>query len=517
MSGRIFSTIYSAFGISLLAVAACVTAGRANVVISSRPTANMNCGDGFCQPTAARAVLNAGDLETFVSEYGNFRVMTTGRGVEATNIVVSAPLATPDSTSFILDALGAITVNAPVAIGGGTAELELQSGAGGELGQISFGPRGHITFGSTADLFDINGAVFQLFDSLPALASAIATENGAGFYVLVKSYDAERDGTYHSWAIGTTFTGYFEALGNAISHVKIDGSGGNVGLFAATSNSGGFGVIRNLRLEDVSVRGGGGSVGGLAGTVGGTVSQSSVSGRVTDTAVSEVNGGLAGTVYGSVVSSWSAAKVKGGNVNNAVGGLVGENYGTISNSHATGAVTGGGDIGGLVGANEDSSPTIAGSFASGAITTSGGGNGASAGGLVGSNFGIVTNSYAIGSVIDTGDGHVLGDLGGLVGFGCGATASYAAGALAGPASDQIGGVVGFDQGAGGCSDAYWNVTTSGVSQGAGNIVNDPGITGLTSKQLRSGLPAGFAKSIWNETAGINRGFPWLIANPPAAK
>ena len=67
---------------------------------------------------------------------------------------------------------------------------------------------------------------------------------------------------------------------------------------------------------------------------------------------------------------------------------------------------------------------------------------------------------------------------------------------------------------GGFSDAYWDVTSSGVSQGAGNIDNDPGLTGLTTRQLKSGLPAGFEKSIWKEKNSINRGFPILIQNLP---
>jgi len=73
-----------------------------------------------------------------------------------------------DSTSLTLDAIGAITVNAPVSIGGGTAELELQSGTGSTLGDISFGPNGDITF-VVPHLFNINGGVFQLEASFPIL------------------------------------------------------------------------------------------------------------------------------------------------------------------------------------------------------------------------------------------------------------------------------------------------------------------------------------------------------------
>jgi hypothetical protein len=40
------------------------------------------------------------------------------------------------------------------------------------------------------------------------------------------------------------------------------------------------------------------------------------------------------------------------------------------------------------------------------------------------------------------------------------------------------------------------------------------VTGLTSQQLKSGLPAGFDPCIWAEDKKINNGFPYLIANPP---
>ena len=48
------------------------------------------------------------------------------------------------------------------------------------------------------------------------------------------------------------------------------------------------------------------------------------------------------------------------------------------------------------------------------------------------------------------------------------------------------------------SDAYWNTDTSGItnlSQGAGNIANHPGITGLTTAQFQSGLRSGLDPSV----------------------
>jgi hypothetical protein len=67
------------------------------------------------------------------------------------------------------------------------------------------------------------------------------------------------------------------------------------------------------------------------------------------------------------------------------------------------------------------------------------------------------------------------------------------------------------------SDTYWDTTTSGVtdlSKGAGNKKNDPGIEGLTTAQLRSGLPDGFMSTVWAEKSSINGGLPFLLANPP---
>lgn len=507
-------------GSSALALATLLDMGGAgaNVTISSRATAHMSCRDGICEPTAAKAVLNAGDLEKFLKSFGNVTVQTTGQnGVESEDIIVDAPIASPGGSFLNLFAHNAIAVNAHVTVGKGgqLSGLELVSGSGGELGALSFSPDGRISFDSRSDQFNINGAVAVLVDTLPELISVV-NANPEGFYVLSDNYDAANDGTYTSSPITPIFTGFFEALGNSISHVTINAGGGaDVGLFAETSNSDTFGIIHNLRLENVSVTATGvaGSVGGLVGVSGGTVSQSSVTGSVIDTSSSEVNGGLAGTVYGSVVSSWSAAAVEGGNVNNATGGLVGENYGSISNSYATGVVTGGGFIGGLVGANEDLTPTISGSFATGDVEIPGGGNGAYGGGLVGSDFGVVTDCYATGSVTDSGAGNQGDALGGLIGLGEDTAGdSYSTGAVTGAGSDEVGGTVGDDDGV--FKDVYWDTTSSGNSQGAGNESNPPGITGLTSKQLRSGLPAGFKKSLWKEMSNVNSGFPYLIANPP---
>src|SRR5437016_13153166 len=73
----------------------------------------------------------------------------------------------------------------------------------------------------------------------------------------------------------------------------------------------------------------------------------------------------------------------------------------------------------------------------------------------------------------------------------------------------IGGLVGGDfSTSGSIADTYWDTDTSGItnpSQGAGNIANDPGITGLTTLHFQSGLPTGLDPKIWAEKSTINNG------------
>jgi hypothetical protein len=491
----------------LTALVASVPA-HAAVTISTAATQNMDCSGGTCVPTATDAVLNVSDLENFLSQFGNVRVSTTGTGVEANNIMVDAAFTSPDSTSLALDAHDAIAINAAVSIGSGTADLELQSGSNGTFGDLSFAPGGNITFGSTSDTFGINGVLFQLVASLPSFAAAVKMNDG-GIFALANGYDASADGTYHTPPVRTKFRGYLEGLGNTISNLSVkDYYSPYVGLFADV-----FGGIRNLRLTNVDVKSTRTSfveVGGIIGLQehGASLEQSSVTGRVTGADTSQV-GGLVGGVGGTLSSSWSSTKVVTG-VSGEVGGLAGGIDGSIVNSYAVGTVESGtsSNAGGLVGSSDGSIIT---SFAKAAVRS---GDGSDAGGLIGVNFGVIKNSYAEGKVADTGVGN-MSYLGGLVGEnGNKVSSSYSTGTVTGSGSDVIGGVVGFDNSGGGFSDTYWDTTTSGLSQGAGNINNDSGLTGLTSSQLQSGLPPGFDKKIWREKGKTNHGFPYLIDNPP---
>ena len=201
------------------------------------------------------------------------------------------------------------------------------------------------------------------------------------------------------------------------------------------------------------------NVGGLVGeNYGGTVSSSyssaSVSGATSETYV----GGLVGINTGTINDCYATESVTGGL---AVGGLVGFNSeGTVSNSYSTASVTDTTSesyVGGLVGVNTG---TINDCYATGNV------NGEwLVGGLVGFNSeGTVNNSYSAATVSVTGatsESYV----GGLVGVNEEGTVSksYSTGSVTG--NSNVGGLVGVNFGT--VSDSFWDVETSGQATSDG--------------------------------------------------
>ncbi|HEY5048439.1 MAG TPA: GLUG motif-containing protein [Rhizomicrobium sp.] len=482
----------------------------ASVTISTAATRNMNCSGGVCSPTGKTAFLNVSTLETMLAS-GNATVTT---GSLAKNIIVDAGVTWATSNLLTLDAYQSVTVVYPVQVTG-TGSLALVTNDGGKRGTLSFvGAGGNIVFSSTSSSLGINGQAYVLVDTVAALASGIAG-NPAGYYALANSYDATGDGTYAHPPIATSFTGIFEGLGNIISNLSVvdaTASDTNVGFFASVDTGA---LVENLGLaklnckdqEPASI------VGALAGSSLGTIRGVSVSGTVrgkTNTSI----GGLVGINDGLIVNSSAAGSVNAGNKSVIwIGGLAGENEGSIIGSNATGEVGATGPLaiaGSLVGFNGG---TIVTSFAAGADS---GGDQSLVGGLVGANGGSIENSYATGAA----SGGATANIGGLIGFDVGTVAtSYSAGAATGGTGSLIGGLIGNDQAvANSIAKTYWDTTSSGISnlgQGSGNISNDPGITGLTTTELQSGLPAGFTGKIWGLSSGINGGLPYLLLNQPS--
>jgi filamentous hemagglutinin family protein len=318
-----------------------------------------------------------------------------------------------------------------------------------------------------------------------------------------------------SYATGTVTAGYSSFVG---------GLAGSVYDAANVSNSWASGNVTGA-----SGGSGGSIVGGLVGQDGGNngggfISNSYATGNVAGGNSAYVGGlvGVGGGESGGVSGSYATGTVTG-NGAAYVGGLVGEDILSITNSYASGAVkainSSAADVGGLVGYNSGQiDGVISGSFATGTVTATASAS-AYVGGLVGLNDqdGAITNSYATTGAVTGGKDDFVGGLVGGLTNGATIADSYSAGAVTGGKGSEIGGLVGSD-GTGGITDSYWDTTTSGItnlSQGAGSAANDTGITGLTTVQLQSGLPAGFDPTIWGENATINGGLPYLLALPPA--
>lgn len=213
-------------------------------------------------------------------------------------------------------------------------------------------------------------------------------------------------------------------------------------------------------------------------------------------------GGLVGYTWSNasdkISNSYYTGAVTGFSTGNgSVGGLVGANYGSITNSYSTGNVSGVIAVGGLVGWNRVTG-AISSSYSTGAVI---GGVGSSAiGGLVGLNDGGIANSYSTRSVSGTDF------VGGLVGQGGGVTNSYSAGSVNG--STNVGGLVGY-YASGTIASSYWDTNTSGKSNCAG-FGSNAGCTGLSTAQMKqqASFSAWDFANIWRIDEGVS--YPTLL-------
>lgn len=214
----------------------------------------------------------------------------------------------------------------------------------------------------------------------------------------------------------TSFTGSFDGNGFALANLTIDQPVNSfVGLFGVVNSvfeptifdldivnpnitgSGYVGSVTGL-LQEGSVVGcyanggtvdGGQNVGGLVGYISnyGTISNCKVSSAVTGT-VSNIGGLLGYNNVGTITGCVATGTVTGTLWDTTmVGGLIGTSYNDINNSYATGAVTGYSTVGGLVANNFG---VISNCYSTGLVD---GTSGTLVGGLAGSNSGHIISSY----------------------------------------------------------------------------------------------------------------------------
>ena len=226
------------------------------------------------------------------------------------------------------------------------------------------------------------------------LATKITTgcaEGGCKGYELARDLDFSEDASYTdiankaTWTTGEgwepigSFGSIFDGNGYTISHLMINRSTSEVGLFGSTVRGA---EIVNAGLLSVDVQGND-YVGGLVGFH----RHSSIANSYAMGSVQGVRG--TGVLVGynwqaSITSSYAMGSVEG---RTYVGSLVGDSsYSNVTNSYATGSVNGHDYTGGLVGDNWYSD--ITNSYAIGSVVGIRG-----VGGLTGRNTQSITNSY----------------------------------------------------------------------------------------------------------------------------
>ena len=281
----------------------------------------------------------------------------------------------------------------------------------------------------------------------------------------------DRTGSFVGGLVGFNDQG---TVSDARVDVEVDGDGSSVGGVVGYNFQGAIDGTRSI--ADVE---GGAFVGGLAGwSTEGTFSDSSATGDLVDGGYA--TGGLVGRLSSvvddagtTVTDVYANADVEGNN-QEFVGGLIGsaEGEATIERAHATGDVNGNDHVGGLVGISyEDVEITT--SYASGQTTAFN----SAAGGLVGQNYGEITQCYATGSVTDGGSDS-LDVVGGLVGENHGlVTESYATGYVGG--LTYTGGFFGaFMPDSETPAASYWDRETSEMDRNVGHDDDIDGVDGL---------------------------------------
>jgi hypothetical protein len=208
------------------------------------------------------------------------------------------------------------------------------------------------------------------------------------------------------------FSGIFDGNGHTISNFTYSFTEPFYGgLFRYVSGS--SAEIKNLTLIDPNTNAGTSDISGiLIGRMlsGATVSNCHIQGgHIVANYGNGAIGGLVGSSSANISDCSAQVHVTGyGNTGGTVGlgGLVGHNYGTITNCYVVGTIDGNDYYaGGLVGMNDG---TISHCYASASVEGT-----RYAGGLIGSNWGTISDCNAAGSVTGTWS------VGGLVGFNWG--------------------------------------------------------------------------------------------------
>ena len=482
-----------------------------NVIISNDNSAGSQNSKNTFNPSQNDSIINVGTLQNALAN-NNITVTTAGSGTQEGNITVADAVTWSAPTDLTLSAHNNIYINADITSTDTTetAGLNLEYGqankaagnksdyylAKGVKVNLQEGQNFSTKLGSDGGKIDYT-VITDLGKAGSTTGKDLQGINGglAKNYVLGADIDASATATWNK--SGQSYLGFkplggdnlalftgsrFDGLGHSIAGLTINRPNENYGgLFGRTSGS----DIRNVHLQDGVVNGKQ-YAGGLVGySSNGTISNSSASSDiiVRTGSGSAFAGGLVGysssnvtisnsSASGDVLMNSTSTSTSTTTTYASAGGLVGENQGVISNSFASGNITSdakkNADAGGLVGWNENG--TISNSYASG-DATSNATSGAYAGGLVGytGGKGSLSKSFASGNVTANATSGAYS--GGLVGASNGngnISNAYASGMVTG--NENVGGLVGYLYGTSHIAQSYAVGKVTGAGSTVGGLV-----------------------------------------------
>ncbi|GBG03174.1 hypothetical protein AZSI13_25010 [Azospira sp. I13] len=360
-----------------------------NVTISNATSSGMGGFNG----NANDSVLNVTTLTNALASTGV--TVTTGvGGSQAGNITVDAPISWSANTVLALNAAGSIIINKDITATGNNAGLSMSYS-----GSYSLNKGARVTLSGSNASLSLAGTGYVLIHDIGALQNITST----GFYALGNDIDASATAGWNGGAGFNPLDGAstnFAGLGHSIDKLTINrGLESDVGLFRTVS-----GNVRDLTLSNARITGQM-NVGGIAATLGGTLSNVHMTGSVSGSGA--FVGGLAGTVNNGIIRySSSAADVTGLTV---VGGLAGSVQSiAMADSYATGSVTAtvsntSAFAGGLLG-EVISSATLTNTYASGKVTGY-----TTTGGLIGGGYlPTITVNTSYWDIYTTGQASSLG-------------------------------------------------------------------------------------------------------------
>lgn len=302
------------------------------------------------------------------------------------DITINSAINWASANTLTLDAYRGININANLTASG-AGKVVIVTNNGGSGGDYAFGSGASLKFTGTAgsgQALTINGNSYNLIYTRAELA-AIGTNTTtlAQRYALANNLDLSGSNFGPIGTLATPFTGVFEGVGNTIANLTQTNQASSSALFAATQVA----TLRDFNMTNVSLTHDGtgaiptyvGAVVGYAdnnapgGTSGTTLKNISVSGNISINKAHSQNiiGGVIGVLegFGTATNIRSSINVTQTGTDVAqtanVGGLVGSNSGTITQSYASGAVSGIGTVGGFAGLNDG---TITQSYSTGNVT-----------------------------------------------------------------------------------------------------------------------------------------------------